>query len=778
MKLSLTQICKGELKNLEQLYPLVKDHIDEWVVVVPPGDDAIPFLKDKAVVIEQDFTQAVEPEVIEKMRAWGLDVDADYRLFNFAAARNASLEAATGDYILWLDGDDEPIGIENIKPFIEQNPQTDVFDAVYDYFRDEEGNSISDHVRERVFVNNGKFTWKGGALGLIHETLLSKDDLYEPLRLDIPASVFHVKHHTDHVDSSSIRNHTALLYEYLKTEGKDPRTTYYLGIEYFNRGMFDYCIKVLQEYVKVSGWDEERYMAYIKMAEAYHMLGDTESGRNVYLTATKEMPHYPHAYLGLGESYHDEGEWGKSIEFMMTGLQKRPPKTKYVLDKTRLTFRPSVYIALAYLQLGKPKDAFDWFVQAAKLNPKHPWIKEYASIFQEAKDLNDYVTSFVKLGQLSQRLYPKTLSKLAEVVPDELIDQELLMDFKWRYTKPKVWEDNSVVFFCSHAFEDWGPESLVKGCGGSEEAIIQLTKRLVKLGWDVTVYNNCIKEATVDGVKWVRFERFNPRDIFNVLISWRNNVFTEPKVASKKFIDMHDVPGDSPYYKEEALKGVTILAKSEYHKSLFGLSDDKFKIIPNGIDLDQFPKSEKTENNLVWTSSYDRGLEYLLEMWADIRNEVPDATLDVYYGFNLFDTTPWGSKPEGQAWKAKMQKLLQQDGVTDHGRVGSDEVAKAYLKADIWAYPTAFPEIDCITATKAMAAGCVPITTDFAALKERNQGVIVDGDITQRETREKFKDELVNLMKDTDRKSEIREKLNVAQFGWDEIAQQWSELFK
>ncbi len=771
MKLSVIMICKNELDNLKRLYPLIKDHIDELVVVVPPKDKAIPFLKDKATVIEKDFTQAIEPEIIKKMKEYGLEVDLKYRLFNFAAARNASLEAATGDYVLWLDADDTPLGMDNVKKIIEKNEDIEVFDAVYDYYRDEEGNPVSDHSRERIFINNGKWEWKGGKLGLIHETLLPTG-AYEPIRMDIPDEVFRVEHLGDHVDSSSMRNHIALLYEYLKTEGDDPRTTLYLGIEYFNRKMYDYCIKVLLEYVKVGGSTEDRYGAWVKIAEAYHMMGDSKSGRNAYLEAQKEMPHRPDAYLGLGESYHEAGEWAKSVEFMMTGLQKRLPQTKQALDKMKYTFRPSGYIALAYMELGKQREAYDWFIKAAKMNPKHPWVKQYAPLFIEAKDLDEYVKSFVKLGQISQRLYPKTLSKLAAVVPDELKDQELLMDFKWRYTSPKIWQDNTVVFFCSSAFEDWGPESLEKGCGGSEEAIIQLTKQLVKLGWDVTVYNNCIKEQIKDGVKWVRYERFNPRDMFNILVSWRNNML-DAKTASKRYIDVHDVP-DLRYYDKELVDGTKLLVKSKYHRDRFpDLPDDQFVIIPNGISMEQFKNPKKVENNLVWTSSYDRGLDNLLEMWPDIKKEVPDATLDVYYGFQLYDTTPWGSKPEGQAWKRKMQKLLTQDGVTDHGRVGTDEVAEAYLKADVWAYPTSFCEIDCITATKAMAAGCVPIATEVAALKERNQGIRVkEGDYKT------FKEDLINLLKDEPRKEEIRSNMDVAKYDWLNVAKQWDAEFK
>lgn len=778
MKLSLIQIAKGEKENLERLYPLVKDFIDEWVVVVPPKDDAIEYLKDKATVIEQDFTQGIEPEVIEQMRSFGLDVPEDYRLFNFSKARNASLEAATGDYILWLDADDEPVGMDNVKKLIEKHPEVDVFEAVYDYGVDEEGNPISDHVRERVVRNNGKFEWRGGKLGLIHETLLPKKT-YNPLMLQVADDVFRVKHHSDHIDQSSVRNHIALLYEYIKTGGEDARTTLYLGIEFFNRRMFEYCIKVLLEYVKVGGSTEDRFNAWNKIGDAYRELGRPESARNAYLEAQKEMPNRPDSYLSIGETYFEEDEWVKCVEYMVTGLGKKMPVSKHAIDKLNYTFRPAGYIAQAYLQLGKPKEAYEWFKRAYQANPKHPWLKQYAKLFQDAKDLNDYVKAFVKLGQISQRLYPKTLPKLAAVIPDELMDQELLMDFRARYTPPKIWPNNSVVFYCSEAFEEWGPESLEKGCGGSEEAVIQLSKQLANLGWDVTVYNNCIKEGKFDGVNWVNFARFNPRDMFSVLVAWRHNRFVEDFTAMKKVVDVHDVPTEPAHYAEEHTKDVKIFVKSKYHRDLFpDLKDENFAIIPNGIDLSQFKKTKKTKNNLVWSSSYDRGLENLLEMWADIRSDVPEATLDVYYGFELFDSTPWGKKPSGQRWKAKMLQLLEQDGITHHGRVGTEEIAKAYLKADIWAYPTSFPEIDCITATKAMAAGAIPVATDFAVLPERNQGIEIKGDINKPEVKEEFKKQLISLMKDEDRKEEIRSMMDVAEYDWAEIAKKWDKEFK
>lgn len=775
MKLSLIQIAKGELDNLKRVQPLIKKHIDEWVIVVPPGDSAIDWLKKQknTKVIVEDFTQPIEPEIREQFKDYRIDLPEDYRLFNFAAARNRSLESASGDYIVWWDGDDVPVGLEGLKTLIETYPKADMFEAVYDYAEDDEGNSISDHIRERVVKNNGRWVWKGGSLGLIHETLMAQDG-FKPYIYSLKKDEFYVKHQSDHVNESSQRNFVALLYEYIKTNGEDPRTIYYLGTEFFNHKLYQECIKVMAEYIPKGGWDEERYRAWLRIGESYHMLGNKESSRNAFLNATKELPHYPDAYLAIGESYHSTGDHNKATEFLLTGLQKPIPKTKSAVDPIRLMFRPAGFLALSYYKLGDQEKAYYWFTKAKKMNPKDPWVKQYSDFFEELKDLNDYVKAFVKVGQISQKRYRKSLAKLADAIPDDLMDQEILLDFKRRYTTPKVWGDKSVVFWCSAAFEEWGPDSLKTGTGGSEEAIIQLAPRLAKLGWDVTVFNNCPKEETRDGVKWTRFERFNPRDIFNILIGWRNNPYLEPKVASKKFIDMHDVPPD--YFTKESLKDVTLLAKSEYHRSLLPyLDDDRFEIIPNGIDSEQFTNTDKVKNNMVWTSSYDRGLEYLLQMWPDIKKEVPDATLDVAYGLNLFDVSPRGQTEEGQRWKAKIMSLLNQDGITEHGRLNSEEVAKLYNQADVWAYPTDFPEIDCITATKAMAAGCVPITTDYAVMKERNQGIMVKGLGNDPQVQEDFKNQLIALLKDEDRKQQIRNKLDVTKYSWDTIAERWND---
>lgn len=188
----------------------------------------------------------------------------------------------------------------------------------------------------------------------------------------------------------------------------------------------------------------------------------------------------------------------------------------------------------------------------------------------------------------------------------------------------------------------------------------------------------------------------------------------------------------------------------------------------------------RNSKRIIYTSSYDRGLQHLLEMWPDIRKAVPDAELEVFYGWQLFDKF-YSNNPSSMMWKERIVKLLGQEGIVKHGRLSQPELAEEMKTCGIWSYPTHFGEINCISAIKAQAYGCEPVVINYAALKETVQfGRKIDGDIYDEETKEEYKKQLIDALKNPMSEEKRQEMMAWAKekYSWDKIAKDWTEVFK
>lgn len=193
-------------------------------------------------------------------------------------------------------------------------------------------------------------------------------------------------------------------------------------------------------------------------------------------------------------------------------------------------------------------------------------------------------------------------------------------------------------------------------------------------------------------------------------------------------------------------------------------------------------KQQRRENRrfrLFWGSSYDRGLDQLLNMWPIIKQKFPEAELHIFYGWDLF-VAGYKDNPERLAWKDRIDKQMQQPGIAHHGRVSKTELAKWRKYCGIWAYPTDFGETCCITALECQKDGCVPVAISKAALKETvGSGILVEGDIYDKETQVKFLQELLKLMGDEElwKQEQLKGQEFAQQFSWDKIAQRWAKEF-
>lgn len=182
----------------------------------------------------------------------------------------------------------------------------------------------------------------------------------------------------------------------------------------------------------------------------------------------------------------------------------------------------------------------------------------------------------------------------------------------------------------------------------------------------------------------------------------------------------------------------------------------------------------------IWTSSYDRGLNHLLDVWPEVLKEIPDAKLIITYGWNLYDAA-FPNNPERKAWKEKINKQMEQKGIEHRGRIGQREMVKLLQESGIWAYPTDFDEISCISAMKAQIYGAIPVTMKKAALKETVKwGELVPGDINDPKVKEIYTKFLIDWLKYPDNQEKTRQIMMEEApklFSWKGVAKNWQEEF-
>ena len=356
-----------------------------------------------------------------------------------------------------------------------------------------------------------------------------------------------------------------------------------------------------------------------------------------------------------------------------------------------------------------------------------------------------------------------------------------------------------LVFYCVSDNEIWNPRTATtKGIGGSEEAVIWLSRLLHQRGWNVTVYAYCgAREEDFDGVSWKPYWMWNHRDKQDVTVLWRYpQIATYVINSDKVIVDLHDTVSMEEFTPERLQRIYRIFVKSSFHRSLFpNVSDEKFIIIPNGIDAKLFVGAADRDSLLIInTSSADRSLEAFIDCFEEIEKQVPNVKAQWAYGWGVWDSF-YSSDAQKLQWKTRMQERMKELGIEERGRISHGEIAQLYREANIFAYPSEFTEIDCISLSKAMAAGAIPVTTDFAAMGEKSQhgGVFIHSnkstaywaqpdqfhfEITDPEQKAEFVRETVKLLLNPPSESEREPMREWARstFDWDKIANSWNEV--
>lgn len=698
MTISLALICaptNEEAVKLDRCLASAKKHVDDIQVTITGENKACE----------------------DVCKAHGANVSRFEWVQDFAKARNYNFAQCKSDWILWLDADDILRGGEYIREHVkvaEENKCSGI-QFYYEYLKDGKGNVIDGHWRTQLIKNNGHAQW----VGSIHETLIPNRQVMWA-KVDDVVRV-HTATKADN-DTHHERN-LVILEKEMKEKPDEPRTYIYAGRAYLALKRYEDALKVLSVFIQTSGWDEERYEAKCLMGECYERMGLMREAIMAYNDALMENEKCPYAHVYKARVYVAEEKWihaltclnqSKAIVNPVDGVMHRPMLMEH--DAPALA-------SLCYLYIGKYEEAYKTaeYIYNRFKNEHDKTLMEISAKMLEDERITQ---TFADVGKYLNQNNKKHLPALLSAVPAHLLDDPRINALRKIITPSAEWEKNSIAIFCGHSAEEWidGDEN-GKGIGGSETAVIELSKRLVKKGWKITVYNGVSlppEGREVNGVVYKNVWTFNKKDQFDVLWLWRMPVLLDVEWNARKVIlDMHDVGNPEDFTPERLARVDHIFLKTQYHRSLYPqIPEEKCVVVGNGIHLARFDfQSVRNRHKIVYSSAPNRGLEHILEWWADIRKAIPQAELHVFYGWETFMALE-KNNPKSIEWAHIMMEKIKQDGITYHGRVGQKELAKEILSSGVWLYPTEFAEIHCITACEMQAGGAYPITSGFAALEE------------------------------------------------------------
>ncbi len=253
----------------------------------------------------------------------------------------------------------------------------------------------------------------------------------------------------------------------------------------------------------------------------------------------------------------------------------------------------------------------------------------------------------------------------------------------------------------------WSPDNYL---GGTPETVINVARYCE---YEVVVYYDG-QPCMYDGVYYLPRSQFKGKDI--VLASNSK----PPKMGKYNIIHFSWDNARQEDYQEFDERIVI----SPYHQSLFGTDS---RIVPLSCDKESFQSTYKVKKQCLYSSSPDRGGEFLDSIWEEV-----------------FERTG-----------ARLIKTYKSS-------ISEDEMKQLYRQSEFWLHPCQGVELFCISAVKAQVARCIPVVVPNMALETTvKYGV--------RTTLENYKEDLIKAINNPP-KSEI------VDFGsWEEVT---TEIFK
>ncbi len=352
MKVCIYAICKNESQFVDRWMNSMSEA--DYVVVTDTGstDDTVEKLRARGATV---FVEAVSP--------WRFDV-----------ARNIALSHVPQDADICFSTDLDEVLEAGWRAKLEAawKPGTTRLHYHYTWSFNPDGSPgvtfMYDHAHERhhtVWVNP------------VHECLRYTGTKPEQ---HIWCAEVKLMHYPDRTKS---RNYLPLLELAVDEKPEEARNYFYLGREYMFASQWEKSIAMLQKYLDLAWWKEERGAAMRFIARGYKALDKKQEAKGWLYRAIAETPGLREPYTELAKLFFEERNW-EGIWHMVCEAFKITERSAYINDPMCWDYTLWDLGALGAYYTGLKEISLEYAMKALDLRPNDTRLKKNVELLENA----------------------------------------------------------------------------------------------------------------------------------------------------------------------------------------------------------------------------------------------------------------------------------------------------------------------------------------------------------------------------------------------------------
>ena len=347
-KIVLCMIVKNESEVIERCFDSVRSIVDEYVICDTGSTDG---------------TQEIMKKYWKKHKLKGEVHDRPWVSFGHNRQEAFDLGAGRGDYIMTLDADEVFAPFENNKAVLTKRvSQLPMLKADRVEAKTQYGNLL--YSRSQFYKDGIKWKWDWP----IHEVCGSQDE--KSIETLVNACVYPSPDGARSQDPHKYHKDALVFEGWMLDHPKDARGWFYLAQSYRDSGSPDKAVAPLRKCIEFSGWDEEIYLAKLRIGRCRMEAGvPFEECVNDFLQAYEFRPHRAEALYEAIHYYRTRDNFNLAILLGERGVRLPYP------ENDRLFVEPDVYhwklcdeLGVAYYWTGRYEDSIK-IIKTALDNP-------------------------------------------------------------------------------------------------------------------------------------------------------------------------------------------------------------------------------------------------------------------------------------------------------------------------------------------------------------------------------------------------------------------------